>query len=472
MPPSILRNIPSVNELLDSQPLKRLSDSVSRRVVVSGVRSFLETLRQEAQTTANEVVVPVGAELAERIASWIMTSEQAPLRPVINATGILLHTGLGRAPLAPDALSNINELAEGYCSLEVDLESGKRSHRHEAVEKLLRDLTGAEASFIANNNAGATLLTLAALAGEREVIVSRGELVEIGGSYRLPNVMEASGARLREIGTTNKTRLDDYEKALSAETGALLKVHTSNYAIVGFTEEVSMKDLAPLAHRNQLPVIHDIGSGALVDYSRFGLVGEPVVTDSIQEGADVVLFSGDKLLGGPQCGIIVGRRTYVEQIRKHPLARAFRVGKLTLAALAATLRHYRDPEVAEQRVPLLSLLSTSVENLKLRAERLAPQLAAATVIESAESQQDVTYLGGGSVPGQQIPTWCVALQPATGSIDQLAHQLRTGTPAIFGRLQQDHLLLDLRSVFPSQDEQIVETVCRLEQNEPVDEVQT
>jgi len=462
MPPSILRNIPSVNELLDSQPLKRLSNSVSRSVVVSGVRTFLEKLREEAHTAASDIVVPVRAELAERIASWILAAEKPPLRPVINATGILLHTGLGRAPLAREALVDIEEMARGYCSLEVELDSGKRSQRHMAVDKLLRDLTGAEASFVVNNNAGATLLTLAALAGDAEVIVSRGELVEIGGSYRLPDVMQASGARLREVGTTNKTHREDYERAIGPETGALLKVHTSNYAIVGFTEAVVLGDLAALAHQHRLPAIHDIGSGALIDYGRYGLAGEPVAAESIRDGADIVLFSGDKLLGGPQCGIVLGRTSLIEQIRTHPLARAFRVGKLTLAALAATLRLYRDPENAEQSVPLLSLLSTSVENLQLRAERIAPQLAAARAVTAAEPRASVAYLGGGSLPGEQIPTWCVALQPSSGSVDQLADRLRSGSPAIYSRVQQDSLLLDLRTVFPAQDQQIIHTVCELD----------
>ena len=461
MPPSILRNIPSVNELLDSQPLKRLSDSVSRNVVVSGVRTFLDLLREEARTAASDIALPVRSELAERIASWILAAEKTPLRPVINATGILLHTGLGRAPLAREALADIAELAHGYCSLEVDLDSGERSQRNIAVEKLLQDLTGAEAALVVNNNAGATLLALAALAADAEVIVSRGELVEIGGSYRLPDVMQASAARLREVGTTNKTRRADYERAIGPDAAAVLKVHSSNYAIVGFTEEVPFGELASLAHQHRLIAIHDIGSGALIDYSRYGLTGEPVVSESIRAGADIVLFSGDKLLGGPQCGIILGRKSLVHQIRSHSLARAFRVGKLTLAALAATLRLYRDPDTAERSVPLLSLLSTSVENLQLRAERLAPQLAAAEAIASAEPLENVTFLGGGSLPGQQVRTWCVALRPATGSVDQLAERLRSGSPSIFGRVQQNLLLLDLRTVFPAQDSYIAQTTCAI-----------
>ncbi len=462
---NILRNIPSVTELLETPTLRRLSDSVSRNVVVSGVRRFLDDMRDEVRTAA-EMTVPAAGELAERIARWIMTEEKPPLRPVINATGILLHTGLGRAPLAAEAIDEIAAMATGYASVEVDLTSGERSHRVVAVEKLLQELTGAEAAAVCNNNAGATLLTLAALAGGREVIVSRGQLIEIGGSYRLPDVMAASGAMLREVGTTNKTRIADYESAItdSAEVNspaALMRVHTSNFKVVGFAEEASLEELVALARKHKirkLPVIDDIGSGALIDYARYGLEGEPVAAECIKAGADVVLFSGDKLLGGPQCGIVVGRRDLVERITKHPMMRAMRVDKMTLAALAATLRLYRDIDTAEQSIPLLSLLSTSLENLQQRAARMAPQLGAADAIESAEVVEGESYLGGGSVPTQRIGTWCVALKPHGASVDQLAKRLRGGATSVMGRVQQDRLLLDLRSVFPAQDMRIVEAI--------------
>jgi L-seryl-tRNA(Ser) seleniumtransferase len=372
-----------------------------------------------------------------------------------------LHTGLGRAPLADEALDAIAAVAGGYATVEVDVATGERSHRSQAVEKLLQQLTGAEAAFVVNNNAGATLLTLSALAPGKEVIVSRGQLIEIGGSYRLPDVMTASGARLREVGTTNKTRASDYQAAIGFETAALMRVHTSNYVIAGFTEQPSLEELAQLAHAHDLPLIDDVGSGALIDFAQFGLTDEPIAPESIRAGADLVLFSGDKLLGGPQCGIIVGRRPLVETIQRHPLARALRVDKITLAALAATLRLYRDPERAKQSIPLLSLLCTSLENLRNRAERLAPQLAAIAGIAHAEVISEKTFLGGGSVPTQQIPTVCVALTPVGRSVDDLAGALRTGKPSVFGRIQRDRLLLDLRSVLPSQDRLLVEAVTRL-----------
>ncbi|MCH5372820.1 MAG: L-seryl-tRNA(Sec) selenium transferase, partial [Planctomycetes bacterium] len=441
---NVLRNIPSVNELLERPPLKNLVDRASRSTVVSGVRHFLENLRQEVQNAAAEVDLPTPGELAERIAHWITMEETPNLRPVINATGILLHTGLGRAPLAESALDAMVQIARGYASVEVDVATGQRSQRLVDVERLLKRMTGAEAAAVVNNNAGATLLTLAALAAGSEVIVSRGQLVEIGGSYRLPDVMEFSGARLREVGTTNKTRLDDYRRAIGQETAALMRVHSSNYAIVGFTEETPLPELVELAHKRSLIVIDDIGSGAVHDFGAYGLGGEPLVGASLRAGADVVLFSGDKLLGGPQCGIVLGRKELVGRITRHPLMRALRVDKLTLAALAETLRLHQDHERAEQTIPLLALLSTPLANLQNRAERLAPQMAACRVVTAAEAVPSTTYLGGGSIPTQEIPTWCVSLQPARGNVDDLARVLRSGTLPVFGRIQKDRLLLDLR----------------------------
>jgi L-seryl-tRNA(Ser) seleniumtransferase len=462
MPTNLLRHIPSVNELLESPPLRQLRDRLSHNVVVTRVRSVLDDLRSELQTAAADRRLPSAAELAERIARRIVQTEAPRLRPTINATGILLHTGLGRAPLAEAAVEELAAVARDYASVELDLESGQRSQRVEAVEGLLRELTGAEAVAVLNNNAGATLLALAALAAGREVIVSRGELIEIGGSFRLPDVMSASGALLREVGTTNKTRIGDYRDAISDQTAALLLVHTSNYVVSGFTESTSLPELVALGRERRLPVLHDIGSGAVIDFDEFGLPGEPVATESLRMGADLVLFSGDKLLGGPQCGIVAGRKDLVSQLARHPLARALRVDKLTLAALGATLRLYRQPDLARREVPLLSLLGTSAENLKGRAERLAPQLAACGCVQEASAVADVTYLGGGSVPTQKIPTWCIALRPRGRSVDRLAADLRNGTPSVVGRVQQERLLLDLRSVFPRQDRLLVEAVAAID----------
>lgn len=459
---NVFRNIPSVNELLDSPPLRQLVDRANRNTVVAGVRRFLDDLRTEIQTATADIKVPTPGELAERIAHWIATESQPNLRPAINATGILLHTGLGRAPLAEAAIQAMGDVARGYSSLEVDVPTGERSQRVQDAAEALADLTGAEAATVVNNNAAATMVTLAALAAGREVIVSRGQLIEIGGSYRLPDVMEMSGAKLREVGTTNKTRIDDYRAAIGPNTAALMRVHSSNFAIVGFTEQPSLAELVALSAKHQLPLIDDIGSGALEDLSVYGITGEPLVADSVRAGADVVLFSGDKLLGGPQCGIILGRKPLIRQIMQHPLSRALRVDKLTLAALLETLRLHHDRQSAERSLPLLSLLSTSVANLQQRAQRLAPQLSACAAIKSAEAVETQAYLGGGSVPSQGLASWALALEPARGSVAELAAALRTGTPAVFGRISKDRLLLDLRAVFPRDDLRLVEAVRQIQ----------
>ncbi len=458
----VLRNIPSVNELLESPPLQRLVDRASRTVVISGVRSFLDGFRKEVETATAEIRVPTPTELAQRIADWILEDGRATLREVINATGIPLHTGLGRAPWPRQAIDAVEQIARGYASVEIGLESGQRSQRVVAVEKLLRHLTGAEGAAVVNNNAGATLIVLSALAAEKEVVVSRGQLIEIGGSFRLPDVMSVCGAKLREVGTTNKTRIGDYREAIGQDTAALMRVHTSNFVVSGFVEETSLEELVDLGGKRNLPVIDDIGSGAMIDFARYGIEGEPVASASIKAGADLVLFSGDKLMGGPQCGIIVGRRDLVQKIAKHPLMRALRVDKATLAALAATLNLYLDPDTVVRNVPLLALMETPIENLRNRAERLAPQIADAGSIQTATPHEDVTYLGGGSVPTQQIRTWTIRVTPEAGSVSDLSDTLRGLCPAVMGRVQNDQMVLDLRSVFPAQDVQLVDAFQALQ----------
>lgn len=455
--PNPFRHLPSVSQLMDSPQLKSLVESASHNVVVNGVRSFLDKMREQvSQATASaNITIPTAAELAARIAEWIRIDDAPKFRPVINATGILLHTGLGRAPLAEEAIQSIAALASGYSSVEIDLQTGERSNRADSVRKLLCELTGAAAATVVNNNAAATMLTLAALAAQGEVICSRGQLVEIGGSYRLPDVMECSGAKLREVGTTNKTRLRDYETAINEQTKAILKVHPSNFRIVGFTESVGLDALVKLGRQKNLPVIDDVGSGALIDYSRYGLLDEPIVKDSIAAGADVVLFSGDKLVGGPQCGIIVGRRELIEKIERHPLMRAFRVDKLCLAALVATLRLYRDASLAEQKIPLLLMLSTPMENLKFRAEKISAQIRGLQGIGSVEARVGTCLLGGGSVPTQEIPSFQISIEPVGQSVDQLATRLRTGEPALIGRIHEGRLALDMRTIAPKYDPQVL-----------------
>jgi L-seryl-tRNA(Ser) seleniumtransferase len=455
MTKGVLRHLPSVTELIATGPLKPLVDRISHNVVVDGVRSFLDDYRQEIDGVDQPVDIASVTQIAERIARRILRGERSSLRPVINATGILLHTGLGRAPLAEQAIEAMVTIARDYASLELDLRTGKRSNRFDAVEGLLCEITGAEAAAVVNNNAGATMLTLAALGSGREVIVSRGQLIEIGGSYRLPDVMQVSGASLREVGTTNKTRAQDYENAICEQTAALMRVHPSNFMVVGFTAGVGLDELVRIGKKHQLPVIDDIGSGAITDLTPYGIRDEPLAAESIATGADVVLFSGDKLMGGPQSGIILGKRKEIERIVHHPMARALRVDKLTLAALEVTLRLLRDPQQAAHQIPLLQLLATPNENLRLRAESIASELQEITGIAKAEAIEEEAFLGGGSVPTQHIKTWCVAIDLDTESLNSFHTRLRTGTPAVVGRVQKGQLLIDLRSVPPRQDEQIV-----------------
>lgn len=452
---NILRNLPSVSQLLESPQLKKMVETINHGVVADGVRTFLDDLRSQVSDAAGEVPIPSPTEMAEKIADWLSNEERPYLQRVINGTGIILHTGLGRAPLADEALASVNAIARGYASVEISLATGDRGQRVKAVERLICELTGAEAALVVNNNAAATMLTLSAMAAGKEVIVSRGQLIEIGGSYRLPDVMECSGCKLREVGTTNKTHLVDYEKAIDPElTGALLKVHPSNFEVVGFTKTISTKELSKLASQHDLPLIDDIGSGALLDYAQFGLQDEPVASQSIRDGADLILFSGDKLIGGPQCGIVAGKKKYIERILKDPLMRAMRVGKMTLAALHATLSLYRDEEKAKQNIPLLRMLSMPEENLRIRAEKLASLLSPVPQIASCEAIEEKAMLGGGSLPAQKIPTWCVSITPS-GSVDSLTTSLRHGSPAVLGRVQKDRLLLDMRTVSPSEDLELV-----------------
>lgn len=453
-----LRAIPAVSELVEQPVLRALGERLGHAVVVGYARAYLDRLREDVRKLNGAVAVPDVAGIASGVAEAATAGELSSLRRVINCTGVLLHTGLGRAPLAEEAIDAMVEAARDYASVEIDLPTGERSQRVVAVEKLLCELTGAEAAVVANNNAGATMLTLAAIAQGREVIVSRGELIEIGGSFRLPDVMATSGARLREVGTTNKTRIGDYRAAIGPDTAALMRAHPSNFVVVGFTERASLDELVALGREHKLVVIDDIGSGALVDFGRFGFTGEPVAAESIAAGADIVLFSGDKLLGGPQCGVAVGRREAIGRLAKHPMMRALRVDKLTLAALAATLRLYRDPTVAVASVPLLAMLATPVDSLRQRSEALAERLAAFEGIAEARAMEDETFLGGGSIPTQRLATWCAAIRPASGGLDSLAERLRKGVPAVVGRVQNDWLLLDLRSVPPRLDDEILDAV--------------
>ena len=446
----VLGNLPSVSELLESPPLKSLVNRVNRSVVVSRARRFLDDMRTQVQTAAAGVHVPAPAELAQRIADWIATEQEPLVAPVINATGILLHPQLGGPPLADDAVQAMVVAARGFANIELELSSGERRHREQPAETLLTRLTGAEAATVVNSSAAATLITLASLASEREVVVARGQVAESGDGFRLPQIAMASGAYLRDVGTVNKTRLGDYQSAITPQTGIVMRVHTSDCATVGSKEDVSLAEIVTLARRGNISVVDDLGDGSLMDLSRYGIVDERIAADSVRAGADLVLLRGDGLLGGPPCGIIVGKRGHIEAITGHPRFRAVRVDKLRLAALAATLRLYQDLELAERSVPLLTLLSTPLENLRLRGERLAAQITASgvAIVEVMATQ---TFVSDARLPNHALPTIRLVLTPREGSAEQLAADLRTGTPAVVGRVCEGKLLLDLRSVPPSED---------------------
>jgi L-seryl-tRNA(Ser) seleniumtransferase len=444
---ALLRTLPAIDRLLGSPLLVKLEQTQPHILIREAAQTIVDDLRR--QILDEQAALPdLDLEAVARlVAKQVAEMARPSLRRVINVTGTLLHTNLGRAPLCSDALQAINAIAQGYSNLEYDLEQGQRGKRFTHVEELLCRLTGGEAATVVNNNAGAVMLALAALAGGRNALVSRGELIEIGGSFRIPDIMAASGVDLVEVGTTNKTHFKDYAEAINTETALILKVHTSNYRILGFTEAVSGDELAGLAHQHAIPVLEDLGSGLLIDLTPYGLPREPTVREVLKTGIDLVTFSGDKLLGGPQAGIIVGKRDVIDTLRKHPMARALRIDKLTLAALEATLRLYLDPDKALAQVPTLKMLSLPASELQQRCETLMPKLRAligdvadCTIIESTAT------VGGGALPLAELPGWVIALAPKSMSVNNLITRLRGCEPPVVGRVQDDRFLIDPRTL--------------------------
>lgn len=435
----LLRKLPKVDDLLRTPELETLRAQYPEQTVTDAVRQVIADLRQGI--LSGEVdTLPSQDNLFSRITGQIRRDVRPSMRTVINGTGIVLHTNLGRACLSEKAAQAASDAARRYSTLEYNVTTGGRGLRYSHVEELICRLTGAESALVVNNNAAAVLLVLSAMTTGGQVPVSRGELVEIGGSFRVPDIMEACGAQLKEVGTTNKTHLSDYERAIGPETKALMKVHTSNYRIVGFTEKPSLAEMVELGHRYNLPVIEDLGSGSLVNLEQFGLHDEPTVQDSIRAGVDVVSFSGDKLLGGPQAGIIIGKKQYVDKMKKNPLTRAMRVDKMTLAALESTLRSYDNNTWGD--IPTMAMLSASNESLKEKAGILCDQLNQAGIparLAAVEGQ-----VGGGSVPTQTIPSWAVALE---GDVEALEEKLRLGETAIVGRINAGRYLLDVRTLW-------------------------
>lgn len=457
---SYLRQIPAVDQLLHSPHLQSLLATFPRVSVVRAIRQVTEEIRLSAKAgevlkTQGEWNLPSEEQIISRIKLILQQIAEPSLRRVINATGIILHTGLGRAVLAPEAIEALASQGRGYCNLEVDLGAGKRGHRETHIEELLCQISGAQAATVVNNNAAATMLVLKTLGEGREVIVSRGQLIEIGGGFRLPQIMEESGVKLVEVGTTNRTYLADYESAISQDTAILLHVHTSNYRIKGFTSQVPLLDLVKIGKKYGLLVVDDIGSGALIDLKDFGFTEEPTAQRSVKEGADVVIFSADKLLGGPQGGIILGRQECIARMRKHPLARAVRVGKLTLAALEATLRLFLEKDTLFQRHPTLAMLTASLSTLESRAKRLAKRITKAASEIRADVEDEFSQLGGGSLPLEEIPTKVVSLSHKKLSAQEMSKRLRQHDLPIFARLKKEKVLLDLRTIQEGEEEEIL-----------------
>ncbi len=454
--PSALRGLPSVERVVVALETRGLLGGLPRRAATLCAREVVERARQRLK---HEGGATTPDALVEEAAALLRRRFEGTLRRVINATGVILHTNLGRAPLSRAAQAAAAETATGYSTLEIDLADGTRGSRHVHVEELLTAVTGAEAGCAVNNNASAVMLALAALGAGREVVVARGELVEIGGSFRMPDVMAQSGARLVEVGTANRTYVADYESAMTPATALLLKVHRSNFTVQGFVHDASLEDLVDLGRRRGVPVAYDLGSGCLVDLRAAGLLPEPTVQAAVATGVDLVLFSGDKLLGGPQAGVMVGRRTAVDQCRRHPLARAVRLDKLSVAALAATLRAYLEPEQAYREIPILAMLAVAPAARRRRAGRLARAIGQAIGTRaSVRVVRTEGEMGGGSLPGVAIPSWAVVLRPEAARAEHWAGGLRTGRPPIVAVVRDDALWLDVLALLPGEDRLLVAAV--------------
>ena len=478
----LLRGLPKVDEVMRQESLVMLAEEKGELLVTEAVRDVIAAKRNEILDLLEETVelfdtdsISIG-NIASAAEELLVQKEKKKLFPVINATGTILHTNIGRAPLGQDVMDNVVKASTGYSSLEYNVSAGKRGSRHDLVGELIKELTGAEDAMVVNNNAAATMIVLATLGKGKEVVVSRGELVEIGGSFRIPDIMKQSGAYLTEVGTSNKTKISDYENVILTkddveklewgdldrgmerfETGALMKVHKSNYDIIGFTEETTIEELAELGDKKGIPVIFDMGNGLMLDMSEYGL-NEPTIPASLKAGADVVLFSGDKLLGGPQAGIIVGKREYIKAMKKHPLARALRVDKMTFAALEATVLKYRDPKLALRDIPVLRMIASSEEVLRERAERLIEAIKKANKDAVCEIVEVEDQIGGGSAPLVRLPGLAVYVQDGNKSADRTERKLRKAEIPVIARINDDRLLLCVRTITDDEIDLIAEAL--------------
>jgi L-seryl-tRNA(Ser) seleniumtransferase len=445
MKKDLLRKLPKVDELLKDETVEKALKDTLRPVVMDNLRETIDSFREKI--LMEELEDFTIKDILDSFISKLNSKKGPKLRRVINAAGIVIHTNLGRSILCKEAVNNVLNVAENYNNLEYDIEKGQRGSRYSHIEDLIKRITGAEAALVVNNNAAAVMLALDTLSRGKEAIVSRGQLVEIGGSFRIPEVMSFSGAKLVEVGTTNRTHIYDYENSINENTGVLLKVHTSNFKIMGYTEEVSTEELVKLGKAKKIPVVEDIGSGVLVDFSKYGFIYEPTVQESVRKGIDVITFSGDKMLGGPQAGIIVGKKEYIERMKKNQLTRALRIDKMTLAALEGTLRLYLDEKEAVKRIPTLNMILSDKEEHKKRAQRLKRRLLGLGDGAIFSIKEDCSMVGGGSMPTEKIRTYVITVKSTKYSAEYIEKYLRNYRNPIITRIYSGEVLLDLRTIF-------------------------
>ena len=443
-----LRQLPKVDEIVENENLKVYEEKLSRNIVINEIRNEIETVRAKILKDEYQEYIceeKIDTELIiKNISRNLEKKSEMSLKKVINATGTILHTNLGRALISEDIKEHIAEIACNYSTLEYDLEEGKRGSRYTHVEKIITEITGTEAALVVNNNAAAVMLILNTMAKGKKVIVSRGELVEVGGSFRIPEIMEQSGAELKEVGTTNKTHTWDYENAIDEEVGALLKVHTSNYKILGFTEEVDLSDMVKVGKKSEIPVIHDLGSGALIDLKKYDIYDEPTVMDSVDSGADIICFSGDKLLGGPQAGIIIGKKHWIDKMKKNPLTRAFRMDKITLAVLEATFKKYQELDYIE-KIPTLKMITMDKAEIKEKIEAIYDGIKSNSEI-NVEIIEGFSQIGGGSLPLHELSSWVLEIKPKTKTVNEIENILRNKHTPIIVRINNNAILIDGRTV--------------------------
>ena len=456
----LLRNLPKVDEILNKKEICSLLKKNLRPVIVEAIRESIDYYRKKI--ISHELTDITMENIVQRVIDKVQFEKQSNLKTVINATGVIIHTNLGRSKLSARAIDNVINISQNYSNLEYDINLGKRGSRYSHVEELIKKITGAEAALVVNNNAAAVMLVLNTLCNNKEAIVSRGQLVEIGGSFRVPDVMSFSGAKLTEAGTTNRTHLYDYENNINENTGVILRVHTSNFKIMGFTEEVTIEDMVTLGEKYNIPVIEDIGSGTLVDFSKYGFSHEPTVQESINKGIDVVTFSGDKMLGGPQAGIIIGKKIYIDAMKKNQLTRALRIDKMTLAALEGTLYYYLDENEAVKNIPTLNMILGSKEEIKKKAQRLKRKLQNKNSNFSFKIEPDSSMVGGGSMPTERIETFTLKVKHKFLSADELEKKLRMNKIPIIVRISNDEVIFDLRTIEEKDFQIIAEAIMNLD----------